>query len=338
MDQIAFFWGYTVFYWSSLIIALSAAAGICFFWAFYVGKGNGVSGAAAAVPLAVMLSVVLARLIHWYCRTDSYPSFQKAMTDYSAGGYALAGAFFGCFLTAVLLRLLGASKSLPRMLDCMSLAGCAAIGLGRLSCFFNASDRGGMLAGNVGLPLTFPVVNPVSGAAEQRFAVFLFQAVAAGVIFLAVTCLFLREKENRKLRDGDAALLVLLFYGAAQVVLDSARYDALYLRSNGFVSLVQILSAAAVVGTIGIVSLRLVRANGFRLWYILAWAGMALMLGGAGYMEYYVQRHGDRDLFAYGMMSACMAGTLVVAMLLWNLTIRRERILRLPTIYGGNSQ
>ena len=154
------------------------------------------------------------------------------------------------------------------------------------------------------------------------------------VIFLAVTCLFLVEKEPKKLRDGDAALLVLLLYGAAQVVLDSARYDALYLRSNGFVSLVQILSAAAVVGTIGIVSLRLVRANGFRLWYIPVWTGMALMLGGAGYMEYYVQRHGDRSLFAYGMMSACMAGTLIAAMLLWNLTIRRERILRLPTIYN----
>lgn len=333
MDQIAFFWGYTVVYGSSLIIALSAAAGICFFWAFYVGKGNGVSGAAAAVPLSVMLSVVLARLIHWYCRADSYPGFQKAMTDYSTGGYALAGAFFGCFLTAVLLRLLGVSKSIPRMLDCMSLAGSAAIGLGRLSCFFNASDRGGILAGNVGLPLAYPVVNPVSGAAEQRLAVFLFQAVAAGAIFLAVSGMFLRKRETEKLRDGDVALLVLLFYGAAQVVLDSTRYDALYLRSNGFVSLVQLLSAATVVTAVVVISLRLVRAGGFRLRYVFAWTGIALMLGGAGYMEYYVQRHGDRSLFAYGVMSACMAGTLIVTMILWIRTTRREQILRLPTVY-----
>ena len=38
-----------------------------------------------AVPLAFVLSMVLSRLIHWYCRTDSYVSFEAAMTDYTTG-------------------------------------------------------------------------------------------------------------------------------------------------------------------------------------------------------------------------------------------------------------
>ena len=38
-------------------------------------------------------------------------------------------------------------------------------------------------------------------------------------------------------------------------------------------------------------------------------------------------------MFAYGVMSACMAGTLIVTMILWIRTTRREQILRLPTVY-----
>lgn len=333
MDQIAFIIGGTSVYWSSVVMTLAALMGICFFWAFYLGKDNGVVGAAVAVPLALALSMILGRLIHWYCRSDSYEDLFSALTDFTTGGYALLGAFGGCLLTAVLLRALHIIDNAPRMLDSMSVAGCGAIALGRLSCFFTSADRGQILPPGMGLPWASPVANPVSGLVEYRFATFLVQAIAAGVIFVILAVLYLRDKDNGIMKNGDICLLFLLFYGAAQVVLDSTRYDSLFLRINGFVSVVQIFSAVAIVVPVVIVAVRLVRAAGFKPWYPVLWVLTVALIGGAGYMEYYVQRHGNQAVFAYGNMSACLIGVLILTVAQWYLTIRRERFLNMPTIY-----
>lgn len=333
MDRIAFFFGEMEISWSFLIGVMAVGTGVCLFWALYMGKGNGLFAAVAAVPLTLALSLLLARLLHWYCRPDLYESLRQAVTDYSTGGYALPGAFAGCVLSALLLRLVGISKSLPRMLDCMSLAGCAAMGLGRLAFFFRAGDRGWILPESIGLPWAYPEQKPISGMAENRFAVFLLQAVAAGVIFLAVLIPFLREKDNRKMKDGDACLLVLLLWGAAQLVLDGTRYDALFPGWGGFLSLTQLFGMGAVVLPVLVFSVRMVKAYGFRFWYLPAWAVIAAMLGLAVYMEYYVQQHEYQPLFIYGCMGVCMMDALAVAWILWYVTIRRERLQRLPTIY-----
>ena len=42
---------------------------------------------------------------------------------------------------------------------------------------------------------------------------------------------------------------------------------------------------------------------------------MLPLLGIAGYMEYHVQRHGDQRIFAYTVMSVCLAA--VVAMTIY---------------------
>jgi len=49
------------------------------------------------------------------------------------------------------------------------------------------------------------------------------------------------------LRHGHVAMLFMVFYSSMEFVLDSTRYDSSFLRSNGFVSLVQILCAVFLV-------------------------------------------------------------------------------------------
>lgn len=333
MERIAFIIGETFLYWNSIILTLAAAVAVCFFLALYLGKGGKAVAAAAAVPLSILLSVVLSRFFHWYCRTDSYESFAAAMTDYSSGGYALMGAFAGCFLAAALLRLVQSVKNLPQMLDCMCLAGGAGIAVGRLASFFNASDRGQIVASVTSLPWVYPVTNAVSGALECRLATFLLQAMVTGGIFLLLTVFYLAGPCRGKGKDGDTCLLFLLCYGAAQVVLDSTRYDSLFLRSNGFISIVQILGAAAVLLAAVVFSVRLVRAYRWRLWYLLFWLPMLALLGGAGYMEYHVQRHGNQAVFAYSVMSACLVGVIVLTLVIRFLAVRKERRLAMQTIY-----
>ena len=324
MDRIAFIMGDTFVYWSSVVLTMAAATAICFFLAFYLGKsGNGV-GAAVMVPLAMVASLALARLVHWYSRSDSYAGFEAAMTNYGSGGYALVGVFAGCLLAAVLLRMLYIVRNLPELLDCVCLAGSAGIAVGRLACFFNASDRGQIMASLRELPWVYPVTNAVSGAVEYRLATFVLQAMATGAIFVILTLIFLIGHGRKKLKDGDVTLLFLLLYGAAQAVLDSTRYDSLFLRSNGFVSIVQILSAAAIVLAAVTFSVRMVKQRRLRAWQFLLWLGMAAGLGCAGYMEYYVQRHGNQAAFAYSVMSAALGVVVVLVLITRGLGARRK--------------
>lgn len=327
MEQIGFILGETFLYWHSILLTFAVAAAICLFLAFYLGTGGRGVGAALTVPVALLLSVVLSRLIHWYCQSAAYESFADAMTDYTTGGYALMGVFAGCFLTALLLRLLRAIDNLPRTLDCMALAGSAGIALGRLACLYSNSDRGMVVDAGLGLPWAYPVVDPVTGERAVRLATFSLQAMVTGGIFLGLTVFFLIKHIRRSHRDGETAWLFLLFHGAAQAVLDSTRYDSLFFRSNGFVSIVQVLSAVAVVLVLVVFSVRMVRAWGWKPWFPALWLAAAAFIGCAGYMEYYVQRHGDQALFAYSIMSLAMAALVILTLVIRRLAVHRERLI-----------
>lgn len=310
MDKIAFIVGETFLYWNSILLTLGAACAVCLFVGFYLSRGGKPTAAAAAVPMAMLLSLVLGRFLHWYCKADSYAGLAAAMTNYSSGGYALLGSFLGCFLTAVLLRLTRVSENLSEMLDAMSAAGAAGIAVGRLGYFYSASDRGFLTQSPF---LSYPVTNAVSGAVEYRLATFLIQAVVTGIIFAVLAVYFFSKKR----RTGDIALLFLMLYCAEQAVLDSTRYDSLFLRSNGFISVVQLLSAVAVVAVAVFWAVRAVQTRGFRKWFVPVWIAIPALMGGAGYMEYYVQRHGDLTTFCYSSMSACLAALTLLSAVLY---------------------
>ncbi|MBO4938195.1 MAG: prolipoprotein diacylglyceryl transferase [Oscillospiraceae bacterium] len=305
MEQIAFISGGTFIYWSAIVVGLAAVIAGTSFLALYYHKSRNSVAAGLMIPLSIVSSLILGRLVHWYCRTDSYISFKAAMTDYSWGGYALLGVFAACIFCACVLRLLRISRNLPQMLDCMALSGGAGIAVGRLASFFNSSDRGILMPETVGLPMAYPVTNAVSGVVENRLATFMLQSIVTAVIVLALLIWCgIAALRKKPIRDGDVSLLFLAGYGASQILLDSTRYDSLFLRSNGFVSVVQILGLVALVLAIVLFSVRMVRTRGFKGWFVALWVVIAAALGLAGYMEYHVQRHGDQALFAYSFMSA----------------------------------
>lgn len=326
MERIAFIYGETFIYWNSIILILGIATAICMFLFLYLReKNNGIS-AALLVAISTVISILFARAVHWYCRTDAYASLEAALTEFTGGGYALMGAFAACILTAVLLRLIRVVRNLPMTLDCLSLGAAAGICVGRLACLYTSADRGPLVEKFDSLPFVYPVANSVTGVIEYRLATFMLQSMAVGIIFLVLLVFYLwPRKKHARLKDGDTTLLFLLVYGCSQVVLDSTRYDSLFMRSNGFISIVQILGAVSIVLAIVLFSIRMVKARGFKWWQVLLWVLDVACIGGAGFMEYWVQRHGNLGVFCYSIMSACLAGIILLTCLIRILAVSGER-------------
>ena len=325
MERIAFIIEETCIYWHSIILALAVTSAVCMFLAFWLGRGESWLSGILTAAVSGVSSLVLARLCHWYFQSASYSSFAAAMTDYSSGSYALMGVFAGCILTAGLLRRLQVHNNFSAMLDCMALAGSLGIAVGRLACLYNDSDRGMVLEGITSLPVAYVVIDPVTGESVYRLATFMLQAIYTGILFLALAALYMiSRKKNRPMRDGDTALLFLAFHGAAQVLADSTRYDSLFMRSNGFVGMVQILGAVALVTAVVFFSVYMVKRMKWKRWFLALWIGIAGLLGGAGYMEYYVQRHGNEAAFAYSVMGGCLLAILTITVVIWRLSLDRQ--------------
>ena len=327
MEKIAFISGGTFIYWSSIILTLAVVAAMAVYAGIYICKSGNVLAAMLTLPVAMVLSAVLARFIHWYCRTDSYSNVYAAMSDYSWGGYALMGVFIGCLITALLLRVLGISKNLNQMMDAMAIGGGVGIAVGRLASLFNASDRGLLMGEHIGLPFAYEVTNAVSGVVENRLATFMIQAIVAAVLVAVLLVYMLVCKARKKeLIDGDICLMFLTVYGARQILLDSTRYDSLFMRSNGFISIVQILSLVGVVVPLVVFSVRMVKNRGLKFYQFLLWLGNLAMMGGAGYMEYYVQRHGDQAAFAYAVMGICLAVICVLILVIRAISLKPKMV------------
>jgi len=327
MERIAFISGGIFIYWSSVILALAALAAIAIFAAVYLGKSDDLVGASVTVPLAMAASLVLSRLIHWYCRADAYESMKAALTDYTKGGYALMGVFIACLAVAAVLRLVRVVKNLPQMYDSMAIGAGVGIAVGRLASLFNASDRGMALPESVGFPFAFPVTNTVSGVVENRLATFMIQSgLVAAIVVLLVLYMLISKLARHKIPDGDICLIFLLAYGASQIICDSTRYDSLFLRSNGFVSVVQILGLVAMVLPIVIFSVRAVKHMGLKWVQFVAWVLILGMMGLAGYMEYYVQRHGNLYMLSYTLMGAGLVVSMACAVFMMLTTLKKKEI------------
>ena len=321
MNPIAISADGVVIYWSAIVICLAVAAWFCLSYAVYTANGGHRSAMWVFLPIACVLSLALSRFIHWYCHSEQYTGLVSAFTDFNLGSYCLPGVLLGVVLAALLVRLPRLSDSAPKMLDALAPGAALGIALIRLSSLFNNSCRGKIAVTTPmlqRLPLA-AVYTTASGVADYRFATFFVQFL----LMLPLTALLLAfyyRRGSRRMKSGaDAghtAMLFLLLYSAMEIVLDSTRYDPSFLRSNGFVSMVQIVSALCILGVLIYYSVHSIRSNGRRFYHWLLWLCFLATVGGVGYLEYLVQRHGDWYLRCYGGMSACC---LVMAMTVYGM-------------------
>ncbi len=290
-------------YWSSIITALAVFCAVVSFLSIYKNNKRYFEKQLFVI-ISIVVSLVLSRLIHWYLKTDAYESLTMAFTNFYVGGYALIGAFFGTILVALIFKIFGITKSLSKLLDAVAISGALGISVGRLAPRYLLSNRGFVVEEFVPF-LTTVVKDPVSGSEEVRFACFYAQALACFLIAIYLMIYYGFKAKRQKYIDGDVFFRFAVLYAASQMLLDSTRYDSLFLRSNGFVSLVQICSGTVLILLMIISFIRILIIPGKTVKkgkQLLIFSLGLLSAGFCGFMEYYVQRHGDQYVFAYSMM------------------------------------
>lgn len=298
MREVAFCFGRVTLYWDTLLIALACAAGFLALWGAYGANGGKKRAFWLLVPLGLVLSLAVARTIFWYCHSEQFSSLAAALVPGSSGGFCLSGVVIGFVLAALLLRLAGLEKDTALLLDCASPALALCLALMRLSSLFSGGCRGKV-------PITdprfcrLPFAAAAPGGGEYRFASFFVGALLFLVLFAVLTLLFVRRWGRR----GDVFLAFLVLYSAVELVIDSTRNDASYFTFNAFISVAQILGAAAMLGVLVVFSRRSIRSGGPKLHRVLCWVAWFLGAAIAGVSEYLVQRHGNWQLGCYTLMT-----------------------------------
>lgn len=319
MNPVAICSGGLIIYWSAIVISLGLLAGLALSLALSRGRTASVW---ALMPIAVLLSVLFSRLIHWYCHLEQYAGLIGALTDLSVGSYCLPGMLLGVFLAARIVRWMGFTGSAAELLDRVAPGAALSIAFIRLSALFNSSCRSKIIITNPvlqHLPLASEL-SSASGVTEYRFATFFVGFLAMLALTVALLRFYVRRRDvpmaDGSSPAGNTARMFLLFYSAIELVLDSTRYDSSFFHFTfikglnpyaGFISLIQLIAAISALCLLVHYSKCSLRANSLRWYHWAIWGGFLLCLGGVGVSEYMVQRHGDWYLGCYAAMTLCCA-------------------------------
>ncbi len=320
MNPIAVYSGSIVIYWSAAVITLGIIAGFFLSLSLYTSDGGSAAAMWVLLPLATVLSVFFARVMHWYCHLEQYAGFISAMTSFKVGSYCLPGMLLGTTLAAWIVKKLGLADSTAKLLDALAPGEALTIALIRLSALFNSSCRSKIIVTNPALQ-RLPFATELASASEYRFATFFVQFLLMLVVTVILVVFWCKRRNlpmrGEERRSGHVQRMFLVLYGVPELLFDSTRYDSSFAHFTllkilnqyaGFVSLIQIISAITALGVLIHYSRAGIKANGLKLYHWLMWALFAASVAGVGVSEYLVQRHGDWYLRCYAVMAlSCVA-------------------------------
>ena len=153
MSSIAFLWGDMAIHWAGIYAALGILCACLAATALQLARHRPLKPLSLFFPAAILFSLILCRVSHWYSYPLQYESFTAAMTDYTVGGFSLLpGALLGILLAAALVRLAKLTEDLPGFLDTLAPALALGLAVGRLGSLFDLSDRSSFLPPRAGRP------------------------------------------------------------------------------------------------------------------------------------------------------------------------------------------
>ena len=325
MDVLAFCLGKNEIYWSTVVLMFGALAAFCLMSAL-AGDGKR-KEIFLFYPISVIFSLFLSRLIHWYCNSEQYKSFSDAFSNVFRGRFCFTGVVVGVVLAALLTKVLYRKADLKNLFDVCAPATVLFGISAALSCLFNDSCRGKYVLTDErfkGLPFS-DTLSFNSEIDEYHLATFMIEAILlTAVLFLSLVFFFFSKRGAEGRIKGHTALMTLTFLSVEKIVTDSTRYDASYFRTNGFVSHTEIFFAACLLAVLIGYSIRSVKRRKINFRHFLLWFWALIMLGAAGFLEYLVQRHGNRFVLCYACMLTALSLVALFIYLLYGFTGKTE--------------
>ena len=293
--------------WSAILIAFTIPAWFFYALSLYTTREGGKRTLSLFVflPFGVLFSFLFCRILYWYSHQSRFENLWAAITTKDLDTFSILGIIPGILLACVLVHLIKLNKNVPEMLDALAPGTAFGIGFLYLTCRYHQSFLGRMLITNENL-INLPIVSKAitsQGETEYRLAIYFFGFLAFFLIGILTTIFYLIHKTKK----GCTACAFLLLFSSAELVLESARYDAGYLPFNGFVSIIQIFAAVFLVAVLVYFLIRAIKRKGFKVGLVFLVVAELASLGATGYLEYLVQRHGDKAVIIHlGMVLTCI--------------------------------
>lgn len=292
--------------WTGIIIALACVTALVAGTILRSYQNRGSYEFFLCSAICCLFGVFFSRFMYWYCNPEAYSGFSEVFTA-SQAGQSVGGMLLGVAVAVCLMGVFFGKQDMLRLFDCICTAGSLGLAIGRLAGFTNTSDRGRMIFESAILqrfPFAVEVAVEGSTESEWRFATFVFEAAADMLIFIICSRFFIKAYSRGAASqcDGLTALLFCALFGSTQAILESTRYDSLFFHFNGFVSIVQIISAVLLVGSLvaGFVLSR--RQLGKSASGTVRLVCALVLVCCAGGLEYLVQRYTDKYPLWYGLM------------------------------------
>ena len=341
MSGIAIYLGERAIHWSAVIITMGALCALSLTLALYRQRSEKLIPVLALFTLGSVLGLFLARLIHWYFNTEIYGSFAAAFTNFDLGSFSIPGVILGVWLAAWIVCKLGLCSDSGVLLDCAAPSMALLIAFIRLSALFNNTCRSRILIENPifrRLPVAISNTD-AAGNVVWRLATFFLAFLAMLLITWRVLSFYVDRGRKKMIhtcsRTGNVWRMFLVYYGAVEIVVDSLRNDSplmhFHLLSalnqySSFVSLAQIFAAATALYVLVYYSVRAIRRNGLKFWYVLDWLGFVVSLVGIGYLgEYKVQRTAQYFKCYSIQIVSCLCMVLVVSLMYRTCVSKRRR-------------
>ena len=265
-----------------------------------VGYGAFIRFAVLAIPFAFLGSRIAFCLsnLTYYLETIAMPEMMLHVWD---GGASMTGALAGVLLAAVVAAK-WTRTPVGVMLDAVAFGMPIALIIERL-----AEPLCEMGWGKYFLSSAFDWLTDLT---DGMHPVFVYEAIAAYLIGMAMTCWFRR----RWTKDGDVMGCFLVLYGCTQTVLESLRNDG-HMKVIHFVRVNQVAAIVMAVAVLIVWSLRCVKAGGKKE-AVVSWLTAAVCIG-FGVVQEFAADGEENPYFSLTLVSGMLAAALVIMSVLW---------------------
>ncbi|MCR4946380.1 MAG: prolipoprotein diacylglyceryl transferase [Lachnospiraceae bacterium] len=335
-ENVAFAFGENIIGWEYAVSGCGVMA--CFFLSLwlYFRRNKKILPMVLFQIVTVIFSLLLCRVIYWYCHMELYTEIFELWTDEDMGHFFMFGIPAAAYFAALCMQMSGVIEDRRDLLDAMSPGLAFAMALFRFAGMFSGACYGKYnISNKIFMRLPFGYSPDGRSWKIAAFCISFMWLLAVCAILLVMA----RSKKHRA--EGAIFRMFLILFSLSEVFIDSLRYDASHFffpgklladlnKGTGFMGLSQLISAFVLIFIMAGCTCRIQKKEKkdnrkkSRI-VITAWVLFITGTAVAGVCEYLVQRNSSRFVLLYAAMLAGIIFMGIACNLLYNTEVYKVK-------------